>query len=410
MFDRIPFLVETEQCLNRRYRQAGCTRCVAACPVAAIALPDGAPALDAAACVNCGACLPTCPTGVFSQRVDPEELLVQAASQAAPAERLAVACPVHPRPASTQAPVDRVLRHSRCLASLGVEHWLALSRDGQVDVWLDDTPCSACAIGRAHGTIEAAGRAANALLAAFELPARVRLVSQAGVAQHRRRGRLPVTQATPGSPARRELFTRLKRIGQEAVGQASAPQAAELPLPPARQRLLRQVQRWTPPAAAMLPLAVTPLAAVHVDEDTCSACGLCAKLCPTAALRLETAVAREVAPGQERGATLRGWRLNFRPAACVACGICALACPERAISYGDQLPIDALSGGELTLADGLLTSCASCGTAVAARGEPTPALCYACRQGAVRVDPMADTGGLMADLRRRLPPPGAPSA
>lgn len=389
LFDHIPLLLAAHQCLNRGYRQAGCTRCVQACPTRAIDLHDGAPALDGAACVDCGACLPVCPTGVFSQRVSPEELLVQAAGQTAGAGRVAVACPVHPDPAASQAPVDRVLRHSRCLASLDVDHLLALSRSGQRDVWLDDTPCAGCSIGQAQGRILVAVQAANALLQGFDRPGRIRTTSQNTDLLAHREARLPVTQALLGSLARREIFARLKRYGEEAVGQANARQAAEARVPAARQRLLRQVQSWPAASEAVLAVEATPLAALQVDGDACSACGLCVTLCPTAALRLDVTAA----PGE--------WRLAFQPATCVDCGICALACPEHAVSYGELLPAAALGGDEMALAGGRLTSCVDCGLAVAVRPQQ-PARCYACRQGAGRANPMADTAGLMADLLQRL--------
>lgn len=411
MFERIPILLQADRCLNRRYRQPGCDRCVQSCPVRAIELHGGAPALDPAACVNCGACLPACPTDVFSQRVSPEGLLVQTLEQVNRGEQLAVACAAHPDPASSRAPVDRVLRHSRCLAGLGLDHLLALSSTSGFDVWLDDSPCATCAIGQAHKLILRAAQAANALLESFDRPGRIRLLSQAGDERRGDRARLPVDRAAPNSLARRDLFARFKRFGEDAVSQATAPQSAEPCLPPARQRLLRQVERWTPPPAAMLALDFIPFAAVQVDGDACSACGLCAALCPTHALRLDTGAA-----GQEERRTVGRaakpadqveWRLNFRPAACIDCGICARACPEQAVSYAEHLLAGSLSGDELTLAGGRMTSCASCGTVVAIQAQqPTP-LCYACRQGAAgkMINPMADNAGLMTDLLKRTPHP-----
>lgn len=405
LFDHIPILLATEQCLNRGYRLAGCDRCVQACPAQAIELCDGVPLLDAAACVDCGACLPACPTDVFSQRVSPEGLLVQTAMQAARAEQLAVACAVHPNPAQCRAPVQRVLRHSRCLASLDVDHLLALTRDGRQDVWLDDTPCATCPIGQAHRQILQTTQAANTLLRGFGRPGNVRLVSEQSDSLRRDGANRPVTQAVPRSLARREIFARFARMGEETWNEAITDRSAA-GTPASRQRLLQQLQAWSPPPEAVLPTVAIPFAAVQVNSDTCSACGLCAKLCPTKALRLEKSAAPQdaelaAAPADE-AKSQNSWRLDFQPAACIDCGICALACPEQAVSYGDQLPATAFSGHEMALAGGRLTACAGCGTAVAARPQQPAPLCYACRQGAARVDPMADTAGLMADLLRRL--------
>jgi ferredoxin len=393
LFERIPILLSAEQCLNRGYRQAGCTRCVQTCPVAAIELYDEVPLLDAATCVNCGACLPACPTGVFSQRVSPEDPLLRTAKEIAADTRLVVACPVHADPASSQAPVEHVLRHSRCLASLDVDHLLGLSRGGRQDLWLDDSPCASCAIGQAHAYIRHAVEAANGLLNGFERPATIHLVSAGLNGQHARRARLPVNQARPGSLARRDFFSRFTRLGAEAASLRAVAQTVDLRLPAARQRLLSQVHPWPVKAESTLAVAAIPFAAVEVDGDTCSACGMCARLCPPDALRLDAPTTN----GDEE------WQLTFRPAACIDCGICARVCPEGAIRYGDDLSAAVLDGRVVTLANGELAACSVCGAATALRpdDEQRP-MCHACRQGVGLSNPLADNAGLLADLRKRL--------
>ncbi len=398
MFDRIRILIEDSACLNQRHRQAGCALCVQACPSHAIQVPDTAPVLDAERCVGCGACLPACPTGVFSQHILPEEMLLQAAARTANDERLAVACPVHPDPAGSRTPADRVFRHSRCLASMAVDYLLALSRDGRRDVWLDDSPCEVCPIGQAHGLVLASVQAGNTLLQACDRPARIRTVTQDGGLLRPGTARRPVTQAVPQSLARRDVFAMFKRLAERSVDQPAArlqPARQRLPqrVPLARQRLLHHIQVWNPAPNTTFPVDRTPFAAVQVDGDVCSACGLCARFCPTGALYMDSTADR--------------FALNFRPDLCIDCGVCAVACPEQAVSFGEHLPVAAVTRGDhLSLAGGTMTTCVSCSAPTAKRPQEHRSLCYSCRQGAGTVSSLADNAGLMADLLKRLPSVG----
>jgi heterodisulfide reductase subunit A len=59
-----------------------------------------------------------------------------------------------------------------------------------------------------------------------------------------------------------------------------------------------------------------------VDEEVCSGCGLCAKVCPFGALTLD---------GKER-------LMLVNRALCKGCGACAVACPSSAISLSHFTP------------------------------------------------------------------------
>jgi len=58
------------------------------------------------------------------------------------------------------------------------------------------------------------------------------------------------------------------------------------------------------------------LGLVEIDQKKCTGCGLCAKACPSAALKLENKKARMD---------------DFFPA-CMSCGDCTAVCPEGAIT------------------------------------------------------------------------------
>jgi Ni,Fe-hydrogenase III small subunit/formate hydrogenlyase subunit 6/NADH:ubiquinone oxidoreductase subunit I len=71
-----------------------------------------------------------------------------------------------------------------------------------------------------------------------------------------------------------------------------------------------------------------------VDLEACTACGDCARACPTEALRADQ-------PASDRR-TLSLWY-----AACIQCRECVEACPERAIRPGPELQLAAYTRGQL---------------------------------------------------------------
>jgi formate hydrogenlyase subunit 6/NADH:ubiquinone oxidoreductase subunit I len=98
------------------------------------------------------------------------------------------------------------------------------------------------------------------------------------------------------------------------------------------------------------------LGGVRVDDQACTACGSCAAICPTDALKYE----RE----DDHLA------LTFDPALCVACGRCYSQCPEKAagaIGMTRITDLREISEGRRTLLRSQETLCERCGAPVATR-------------------------------------------
>lgn len=120
-----------------------------------------------------------------------------------------------------------------------------------------------------------------------------------------------------------------------------------------------------------------PLGVLRATE-TCTACGVCARHCPTRALSLTAGL----------GTT----ELVLDPAACTGCGVCVQACPEHALSVVKGVDLDLLGGGPLSIAHVAVATCPDCGDSV----PPLPAAghltalpgglagrCPPCRQAAL---------------------------
>jgi ferredoxin len=178
----------------------------------------------------------------------------------------------------------------------------------------------------------------------------------------------PVWEADNSQLSRRDLFRLTSRQGQTGLARTLA-QDDEITtgrVPPRpRQRLLR--------ALAHLPAGNAPgghafsirgFATLTVTEQ-CTACGACARACPTGALQL---VESETS-----------FQLTFTPQACTGCELCAHVCLPNALTVNRNPQLAEVFGQAqpATLLAGELKQCASCHARFASQSGDT--LCPICQ-------------------------------
>ena len=377
--------LDPERCLNAHHRGAGCTLCADSCPLeGTIAVIDGTPVLDERACQQCGLCLHLCPTGCFAQAEPRLDGLKWTLSNL-PAGRVDLLCPHHPSP--ERGPSSQAVQTGRCLAALSPATLLEMAAGGR-EVELDDTPCSGCRLGGIHRHLEQAVTESGAWGRLLQGSAQVSLRSwQAELEQVEER---PVHDAGRPLLSRRDLFSAAKEMLPQGTGarhaaagndpgqpdRAASSTASPLrALPPQRARLLtvlRSSRSSSPDPARPSAESATqsqsglPMAEVIIDPDRCSACGLCARTCPTSAIGFDV--------DQNR------FQLTFHPNRCLGlrCNLCRQACPEVAVSTKPaSVDPEWLTEASSRLADGNLIPCRTCGAPVAA-GPKRPPTCIAC--------------------------------
>jgi ferredoxin len=357
-------IVSADRCLNARFKPINCRVCVEACPAEAIRLGAGQVTIDSEKCVRCGACVWQCPTEVFAQPHAMKSKLRETV-QAGGVTPIELRCPQQ-QGDKTIVLDATIIQRPRCLAELSPSQLIELAADRHV--WLNDQACAACPLKDAHASIMRSAREANRWRAAFDQPRHIHPLTTDADRNAQPHAARVFDSANPPSD-RRAFFKMFTRSLIEASASATKsndtaqvrPVDQRLPrhVPTERAGLLSAIGKLGQPQPVPLDLP-----RVQVKELDCTACGLCAKFCPTGALRFQSNESR--------------FALDFIPAACVDCGICEKACPTKAVSLTHDLPLaEFIDIKARALVAGDLAPCAVCQKPTASHGNGSR--CEVCR-------------------------------
>lgn len=345
-----------DACVHARDVAARCEVCVRACPFEALSV-ERTVTLDPARCTACGACLHVCPVDAIGGEDSVADLLA-CATRLPDARRIDIVCGRNPSPATGSPTTNAALQVPGCLAALGPSAYLSLMAIGVESVGVRLDACGDCPIGAARPRIEAAVDAARTLLA-NDAESRLAAVHAVGPEQSPR----PVYGVKNPPVSRRGLFRLFAAEAPRLAARALLPIEIQAPAqrqpPRERRRLLNALGRL--PSSGDLPLSdgFVQLAA----SERCTACGVCARACPTAALTFD--------------ASEDTFRLDVRPAACTDCGICLDVCEPDALRRTGLPSLLSVVGGEaVTLRAGALRRCRKCGVQFAVQGDED--LCPVC--------------------------------
>ncbi len=292
----------------------GCRACVDVCPQRAYQWSAGRIVYDKDACVPCGRCVTSCPTGAIEN------------------------------PAATPAMIDAHVRAAINAGEKPIGIRFVCSR-GSVDAesgWADiGVPCTSM--------IPASWLLACRLLGASCVKA--------------------VPCGDSGCPIDGDsIVTEANDIARAVLTQTGFEAAMVAGEPPNDEIELAGTNMFDQRNAADIVLALVAstgtnfivesemaqLGIVSIDDTTCTLCGQCAKICPTNALR--ESYEDEIIS------------ISFDAKACVNCRQCIGECPEierGAISVRGLIDTRRLAAGRLTLNEGTVASCEICGNAIA---------------------------------------------
>jgi ferredoxin len=351
---------EPQRCLYTHDKFANCEACLGVCPLEAIQ-PGQPPHFEAEACTGCLACLPMCPTGAYSAD-DAVHNLLNCTSHVE-STQLELVCQAHPK-AQNGVSDDAVgIRVRGCLAGLGSGTYLALVALGMEKIIVRLDACSECPWGELQKQVEAQVEEARRLMAAWGKADLLRTTTIQETDYPR-----PLWEAQNPPLSRRDLFVMLSRQGQTTLARAIEREDA-----PAGKQAGRGHRRLANAMAHLpqlkrdkdLSLAGLGFGALDVSE-TCSACGSCARICPTGALTFQ----------KDRNGS--NYSLHFTPQQCIGCQACLHVCAESSLRLDPAPSFDRVFGSQepVTLRSGELSRCEHCHALFAAR--PGAHLCSLC--------------------------------
>ncbi|MDZ7842763.1 MAG: 4Fe-4S binding protein, partial [Gammaproteobacteria bacterium] len=326
------FHYELGLCAHASFGQPGCTRCLDVCGADAIRSEGDRINVEPHLCQGCAACTLACPTGALSFTGPTRESLLaqveQAIGSAGSANPVLI---VHP-PAVQTPTVEAhecVGLAVEPLAAFGEELWLAalargagrvvLLADGRVPE--ETRTLIEARVEVARTMLDACGHGADAVSVVENLED-ARALSSRGVVSNRRED-VPL-DSTEDSPLpahhKRALLTRSLARLESADG-------------------------FEPRTLA----AGSPLGTIVVDQERCTLCSACAKICPTAAIRYTDTTESGLA------------QLAFAEELCVQCGACGSGCPENAISLQPRIASLPVRGFWQVVSSDPLANCLDCG-------------------------------------------------
>ncbi|GIW72756.1 MAG: hypothetical protein KatS3mg102_2298 [Planctomycetota bacterium] len=306
----------------------GCSACHETCPHGALSRTADAITIDGDACQRCGACVSACPTGALQRRFLPDADIFATLERALPPEGTKPSALVLRCRHEAGGPLEGLASGGGRAVSIGAPsihlfseaHLLGAVGMGFRAVLLE--PCERCRGERGVDHPQRVADLANRLLAAWGLDEeRCRVGRSAEPETADWLAGVAALEARPWTPpqsilSRREVIADLA-AHFEAVAGARGGVAA------------KRTDPYGEPA---------------VDDQRCTLCGTCARVCPTGALNLSV----------EEG-------LSLRAVDCVACGLCEALCGEEAVAVSCVLPAGAASRQRRVLKQSQWHRCPDCG-------------------------------------------------
>ena len=340
-------------CVRSLSVESECNKCEVVCPTDAIVVGDNPlPSINFSNCVECGACHGICPsealgldtfnsTDFFFDFVEGDENLISCR------------------------------KNVPCISALSVEHIISMAVLKK-EIVLDMGYCSECEIASTcHKQILTNHEEATYLLQAMENSAEIKLEDVCFEAQEKdtdRRGFLSALNLKTVAKVKNSFEQEVVKAGDELVEYTL--QKADIALlkrkviPERRKIFFTAIKRLKKPSQFHIVDAteVSFTSQKIMDEEACTACQMCYRVCPTGALTSD----------------IKNSKIDFDPFLCIKCSICHDVCEPDAITLSSSYNVKEFFEPTVqNLISFKVRRCDECNVIYSTNG--TERLCYRCK-------------------------------
>ncbi len=342
-------------CVRAASKESTCTLCEVICPTEAIKITEMLPSINLSECVGCGGCVGVCPTEALKlDEFSVTEFFFEFAAE----EENLLSC----------------RKNLPCISVLNVEHLIALA-SLKGELLLDMGHCSGCAVASTcEPQIRANAEEADYLLEAMEIDGSVTLkdiryeedASQNEQKSGRRGffGAFTLKNAVKvKSDFEREVEVATDERLEHTLGSEDIQKMRNKGISDKRKLLFTALKRVEKPSTYHVVDAneLSFTSQKLLDADSCTACQMCYRVCPTGALSSD----------------MKNSKIDFDPLMCVKCHLCHDVCEPECLTLSDSYSIKEFFEPVIQrLATFKIRQCDECGTPYAAlKGKR---LCYRC--------------------------------
>ena len=302
--------LDISSCVRTTNKFSECNACVIACPVETIAIKEQLPSFVPNDCVGCGGCLAVCPSDAYS--LDDFNTLNFIFSFLESSKNI-VSCKEDAIP---------------CLAALSAEEILSMSLLSSKEILFDKSHCSECDIAKVNlKIIEDRIDETNFLLEAMQVDKLVRFetIDQKKDTinnESSRRDFLSKISVKEAIQSKQKFENKIESLDEEIKEHfASALDIQKIKtkqLPDRRKLLKMAMKRAGIPEDFHIIEAdnISFMSQKDLDEESCTNCQMCYRICPTGALSSDT----------------HGGIIKFDAFSCIKCASCHDVCEPKSLT------------------------------------------------------------------------------